>query len=123
MEVLICTAIVRTIYSGKCSVKSNTRGRPGVARKESRLEVRLTEAQKRLLQSAADVRNETLTQFVIRVSETAARVELKKSGILVLSGKDQEVFVKALLSPAKPSPRLFRAAKRYRKVMGAPRDG
>jgi len=47
-----------------------------VARKESRLEVRLTEAQKRLLQSAADVRNETLTQFVIRVSETAARVEL-----------------------------------------------
>ncbi len=105
-------------------MKSNTRSHPGPARasrKKSRLEVRLTEAQKRLLQSAADARDESLTQFVINVSETAARKELEKSGILVLDNKDQEAFVKALLAPTKPNAQLSRAAGRYRKVIGTPR--
>lgn len=75
-----------------------------------------------MLQSAADVRDESLTQFVISVSETAARKELDKSGILVVGRKDQEAFVKALLGPLKPNAQLSRAAGRYRKVIGTPRD-
>jgi uncharacterized protein (DUF1778 family) len=106
-------------------VNSSTRGRPKVSaarRKKNRLEVRLTEAQKRLLQSAADVRNESLSQFVTQVSEAAATKELEKSGILVLGSNDQEVFVKALLGPAKPNAQLARAASRYKKLIGTPRD-
>jgi Uncharacterized protein conserved in bacteria len=106
-------------------VNSDTRSRSeptGASRKKSRLEVRLTEAQKRLLQSAADVREESLTQFVIDVSETAARKELEKAGMLVLGSKDQEAFVKALLAPSEPNAQLSRAAGRYRKLIGSPRD-
>jgi uncharacterized protein (DUF1778 family) len=88
------------------------------SRKRSRLEVRLTDAQKRLLQSAADVRDETLTEFVMRVSETAARKELEESGIIVLTRQQQEKFVNALLNPPKPNARLERAAERYRRMTG-----
>ena len=91
-----------------------------VSRKRSRLEVRLTEAQKGLLQKAADVRDESLTDFVTRVSETAARKELEKSGILVLGSEDQQAFVKALLGPPKPNARLSRAARRYRTLVRTP---
>ena len=90
-------------------------------KKSDRLEVRLTKAQKRLLQSAADARDESLSQFVIHVSETAARKELEKSGILVLGSEDQEAFVQALLSPPEANAWLSRAAVRYRKSIGIPR--
>lgn len=86
-------------------------------KKRSRLEVRLTDAQKRLLQRAADVRDESLTEFVTRVSETAARKELERSGLLVLSREDQEVLVRALLDPPPPSAELSRAVRRYRRVV------
>jgi uncharacterized protein (DUF1778 family) len=106
-------------------MKSRERGSArstGAGRKGSRLEVRLTEAQKRLLQRAADVRDESLTEFVTRVSETAARKELEKSGVLVLSREDQEILVKALLDPPPPNSELSRAMRRYRRVVGMPRD-
>jgi uncharacterized protein (DUF1778 family) len=86
--------------------------------KRSRLEVRLTDAQKRLLQRAADVRDETLTDFVMRVSETAARKELEESGMIVLTRDEQGTFVRALLNPPKPNTRLVRAAERYRRITG-----
>jgi len=97
-------------------------GSTGAGRKRERLEVRLTDAQKRLLQRAADVRDESLTEFVTRVSETAARKELEKSGVLVLSRKDQEVLVRALLDPPPPNAELSRAVRRYRRVVGVPRE-
>jgi uncharacterized protein (DUF1778 family) len=75
-----------------------------------------------LLQRAADVRDESLTEFVTRVSETAARRELEKSGVLVLSREDQEILVKALLDPPSPNAELSRAMRRYRRVVGMPRD-
>jgi uncharacterized protein (DUF1778 family) len=106
-------------------MKSVRRGRAasaGAGRKRERLEIRLTEAQKRLLQRAADVRDESLTEFVTRVSETAARKELEKSGVLVLSREDQEVLVRALLDPPPPNAELSRAVRRYRRVVGVPRD-
>ncbi len=42
-------------------------------RKTKRLEIRLTPEQKALLRRAAEIRAESLTQFILHMSETGAR--------------------------------------------------
>lgn len=91
---------------------------PGGRKKTTRLEARLSEAQKDLLQRAADIRGQTLSEFVVGASEAAAAGVLRESGILALAARDQAAFVDALLAPSEPSPRLRAAAARYRTTMG-----
>lgn len=43
---------------------------------------------------------------------------IQEKEIMLLSKKDQEVFVEALLNPPKPSGKLQLAAQRYKKNMG-----
>jgi uncharacterized protein (DUF1778 family) len=86
-------------------------------RRVERLEARVTADQKRLLKDAADVQGRTLTDFVVgSLVETATRV-LRERQLVVLSAKDREVFVRALLNPpALERGRLARAVKRYRRT-------
>jgi len=83
-------------------------------RRVERLEARVTADQKRLLKDAADVQGRTLTDFVVgSLVETATRV-LRERELVVLSAKDREVFVRALLNPpALERGRLARAVRRY----------
>ena len=93
------------------------------ARKESsgkrvqRLEARVTADQKRLLKEAADAQGRTLTDFVVgSLVEMATRV-LREQELVVLSAKDREIFVHALLNPpALEGGRLARAVERYRRT-------
>ena len=86
-------------------------------RRAERLEARVTADQKRLLQEAAAVQGRTLTDFVVgSLVETATRV-LRERELVVLSAKDREVFVRALLSPPKfKGGRLARAVDQYRRA-------
>ena len=86
-------------------------------RRVERLEARVTADQKRLLKDAADVQGRTLTDFVVgSLVETATRV-LRERELVVLSAKDREVFVRALLNPpALEGGRLARAVERYRRA-------
>ena len=43
---------------------------------------------------------------------------IQEKEIMLLSKKDQEVFVEALLNPPEPSEKLRLAAQRYKKNMG-----
>jgi uncharacterized protein (DUF1778 family) len=91
-----------------------TEAPPAARRKSTRLEARITDAQKALLQEAAAVRGQTLTEFVVRASEEAATRVLERAGVVVLSARDGAAFVEALLHPAAPNERLRAAAARYR---------
>jgi uncharacterized protein (DUF1778 family) len=91
-----------------------TEAPPAARRKSTRLEARITDAQKALLQEAAEVRGQTLTEFVVRASEEAATRVLERAGVVVLSGRDSAAFIEALLHPAAPNERLRAAAARYR---------
>ena len=83
-----------------------------------RFDARLTEEQKVLLQKAADLEGRTLTDFVLRSAEAAAERTLERRTLLVLSARDTEVFVDAILKPSKPGRVLRTAARRYKKAMG-----
>lgn len=86
---------------------------PAVRKKSNRLEARLTDEQKTLLQLAAELRGQSLTEFVVRASEDAATKALERAGVIVLSQRDSAAFVETVLNPPEPGPQLRAAAARY----------
>ena len=86
--------------------------------KSERLEARISPENKELFQRAADIQGRTLTDFVVSSLVSAANQIIQENEIMVLSRKDQEVFVEALLNPPEPSNKLRLAAQRYKKNMG-----
>lgn len=86
-------------------------------RRVERLEARVTANQKRLLKQAAEVQGRTLTEFVVGSLVDAATRVLRERDLVVLSAKDRELFVRALLNPpALDGGRLARAVERYRRA-------
>jgi uncharacterized protein (DUF1778 family) len=77
----------------------------------ARLEVRVSVAQKGLLQRAVVLSGRTLSEFVAR--RVIAEHESSR-----LSREEQWAFVEALLQPPEPNARLKRAAKAYRSTGG-----
>src|ERR1700739_2306558 len=87
-----------------------------VARSKAyRFDARLSEEQKLLIQRAADLEGRTMTDFVLHSAETAAERTIEQRAILILTARETEVFVKAILSPPEPGRVLRRAAREYSK--------
>ena len=83
-----------------------------------RFDARLYEEQKLLIQRAADLEGRTMTDFVLHSAEVAAEQTIEKRAMLVLSARDAEVFVDAILNPRGPGPVLRKAALEYLDKMG-----
>lgn len=88
--------------------------------KTYRFDARLTEDQKLLIQRAADLEGRSMTDFVLHSAEEAAEKTVERRTTLVLSARDAEAFVDAILNPRGPGPVLRKAAREYRKIMGLP---
>ena len=87
------------------------------SRRAERLEARVTVAQKVLLQEAAALQGRTLTDFVVGSLVEAATRVLHERDLVVLSAKDRDVFVRALLNPPTlKGGRLARAVARSRRA-------
>jgi uncharacterized protein (DUF1778 family) len=84
--------------------------------KTSRFEARLSEDVKALLQQAADLRGETLTDLVLSASREKAAETLQEAQLVRLAAEDQKRFAEALLHPPEPSRQLRDAAERYRRM-------
>jgi uncharacterized protein (DUF1778 family) len=103
---------------------TTTRDRPATRKhdtKPARLNARLTEAQKTLLERAAQLSGRSLTDFVVNSAEDAAARTIREHEIMTLSTRDTEAFVAALLGPPRPTPRLAKAAERHRKLLSSSR--
>ena len=87
-------------------------------RKRSRLEARISAEEKELFKRAADLQGCSLTEFVVRSAQEAARKAVREHQMMSLTARDTEAFIKALLKPPAPGKILKRAAERYQKVMG-----
>ena len=85
--------------------------------KQERLEARITAEQKELLQQAAAMEGTTITDFVVRSAQRAAEQTIRDHGMLVLTARESQAFVEALLDSPTPNAALRAAAKRYRRVM------
>lgn len=82
--------------------------------KTERLEMRLTRSQKKRITEAAKLKGTTLSEFVASTLEDASAKVLDEQHTIRLSKKAAEDFVRLLLNPPPPNPRLIRAARRHR---------
>ena len=86
-----------------------------MAAAKERLEARISAEQKRLLCQAAELRGQSVTDFVVSSAREAARRTLEEWKGIVLARRDREAFVRAVLAAPPPSAALARAARRYRR--------
>ena len=85
--------------------------------KAYRFDARLNEDQKILIQRAADLEGRTMTDFVLHSAETAAERTIQERSMLILSVRETEAFVNAVLNSAEPGVVLRAAARQYKSTM------
>lgn len=86
-------------------------------RKTARLEARVTEEQKQLMERAASWRGQNLTEFMVAVLAEASMQIIKDSQLMELTDRDRQVFANALLNPPPPSDRAITDAQWYEQMM------
>ena len=86
--------------------------------RRARLEVRVSVAQKGLLQRAVALSGCTLSELVVTSAHDAVRRVIAEHQSIRLSREEQWAFVEALLQPPEPNARLKRAAEAYRNTGG-----
>jgi uncharacterized protein (DUF1778 family) len=83
-----------------------------------RFDARLNEEQKVLIQKAADLEGRSVTDFVLQSAEQAAERTIQQRAMLILSARQTEAFVDAVLHPAQPGRVLRVAVRHYKKAIG-----
>lgn len=83
-----------------------------------RFDARLDEDQKTLIQRAADLEGRTMTDFVLHSAKVAAERTIQERAMMILSARDTEAFVNAILNPPAPGPALRAAARAYKRSVG-----
>lgn len=86
-------------------------------RKNARLEARVTEEQKQLMEKAAFLRGQNLTEFMVSILAEAAVQIIKDREIIELTDRDRATFVNALLNPSAPSEIAYADAQWYKQLM------
>ena len=82
----------------------------------SRLEVRITPADKRLFAQAAAERGMSPSELALSLIRRVTRKVGERARILKYSKRDQEALIASLLEPPKPNSRLRQANKRYKSL-------
>jgi uncharacterized protein (DUF1778 family) len=86
--------------------------------KDARLEARVTIEQKQLMERAASLRGQNLTEFIVSTLAEASIQIVKDGEFIELTNRDRQVFADALLNPLPPSDRAVADARWYQQVMG-----
>ena len=84
----------------------------------ARLEARITPKQKDLFLKAAALTGRSLSDFVIGCTYEAAARTVREHEALMLTARDRQMFVAALLKAPAPGARLRKAARHYKKQSG-----
>jgi uncharacterized protein (DUF1778 family) len=89
-------------------------GRPSL--KSQRLMARISSDQKRLFLRAAEMRGQTLTEFVVSAAQEAATRAILDQEVIELSLRDSQAFAKGMIDPPPIGASLRAAARRYKKI-------
>ncbi len=87
--------------------------------KRERLEARISPRLKSLLQHAAELQGRSLTDFVVRSAEEAAKEVVRDHMVITLSAEDSRVFAEAILNPPKPNKKLRAEYARYKRMVSS----
>lgn len=83
-------------------------------KKDKRLALRITASHKDLIERAATLRGQHITDFVTGALIEASQDVIERSNALVLSDRDRDLFISVLGSNEEPNEALTQAAKAYR---------
>jgi uncharacterized protein (DUF1778 family) len=86
--------------------------------RQSRLDFRVKPEHKTLIERAASVRGQSLTDFAVSALLKEAGEVIEQAELRTLSRRDSTIFLQMLNSEAMPNAALKRAAKRYKNNRG-----
>jgi uncharacterized protein (DUF1778 family) len=101
--------------AGMTSDKGSAARRP--AYKVGRLNARLAPDQKALLERAAELTSQTLSEFVVHTAMEHARRVVLEQQVLELSRRDSEIFAEVMLGGAGPNEALKQAASAHAELI------
>jgi uncharacterized protein (DUF1778 family) len=94
--------------------RTKTKIRVAGASARTRLEVRISPADKQLIEKAADAVRETTTSFVLHAARDAAEEILRREQVTVVAPDFYDAMIASLDSPARPNEALAAAARKNR---------
>ncbi len=83
--------------------------------KSERLNLRLDAAAKRRIEEAAAVRGQSVSSFIVASALASAERTMREHETMVLSRRDAEVFLDAIMRQPQPSARLRKAILEHRR--------
>ncbi|MCY7368481.1 MAG: DUF1778 domain-containing protein [Chamaesiphon sp.] len=84
----------------------------------ARIEARISPELKAMFQTAADIENITLSEFLTKSAREAAQDIISNHKVLKLSAEDSRAFADAILNPKEPNEALKQAMKRHKQELG-----
>jgi uncharacterized protein (DUF1778 family) len=89
-----------------------------LALRTERTEARLLPEQKKRIEQAARIKGLSVSDFIVQNADEAAIQTIESHTTWILSDRDRDIFVQALLNPPEPNARMRAAAKRYKERVG-----
>jgi len=89
-----------------------------LALRTERTEARLLPEQKKRIEHAAHIKGLSLSDFMVQHADEAAVRTIQQHTSWILSDRDRDIFIQALLNPPEPNARMKAAAKRYKERVG-----
>ena len=77
-----------------------------VAVKDSRVDFRVSDVQKSLLERAAEIKHLTLSSYILSSSIKQAELDIAENEMLILSNRDRDLVMSALENPPEPNEAL-----------------
>lgn len=77
-----------------------------VAVKDSRVDFRVSDVQKSLLERAAEIKHLSLSSYILSSSIKQAELDIAENEMLILSNRDRDLIMSALENPPEPNEAL-----------------
>lgn len=77
-----------------------------VAVKDSRVDFRVSDVQKTLLERAAEIKHLSLSSYILSSSIKQAEQDIAENEMLILSNKDRDLVMSVLENPPEPNEAL-----------------
>ncbi|EBN6689178.1 DUF1778 domain-containing protein [Salmonella enterica subsp. enterica serovar Muenchen] len=86
------------------------------ALKKQRIDLRLNEDDKHMIEEAAAMTNQSISQFMVSTASARAAEVIDQHRRLLLNEESWNLVMEAITNPPAPNDRLKRAAKRLREL-------
>ena len=77
-----------------------------VAVKDSRVDFRVSDVQKSLLERAAEIKHLSLSSYILSSAIKQAELDIAENEMLILSNRDRDLVMSALENPPEPNEAL-----------------